>query len=308
MTSGDHPVLCLVGATAVGKTEVAVALARALGGEVICCDALTVYRGLSILTAKPSPPADVPHHLLDVADAWEHYDAARFAADADRLVEEIRGRGREPIVAGGTALYLKAWTKGLGPRVGRDTALRAELEALVAARGPEALVARLAARDAVRAGEIHGNDVRRLVRAIEIAETAGRAPSALRNEWNAPDRVAVRVAGLRRAPEDLARRIDARARSMFREGLAEEVARLDAGPRPPSRELEQAIGLREVREHLAGRLPLEDAVERIARATRRFARRQATFFRQFRDAAWIDVPPDEPPDATARRVLGALQR
>jgi tRNA dimethylallyltransferase len=287
----------------VGKSDVAVALARRLGGEVICCDALTVYRGVSILTAKPAPPADVPHHLLDVADPWEHYDAARFARDADALVAGIRSRGRVPLVAGGTALYLKVWTKGLGPRVGRDPALRARLDALVAERGPGALLERLATLDPLRAAQLHRNDVRRLVRAIEIAETAGVPASALRGEWGAPDRVAVRVVGLRRDPADLARRIEARARAMFREGLAQEVARLDAGPRPPSKELEQAIGLADVRDHLAGRLTLEETVARIAQATRRFAKRQTTFFRQFPAARWLDVPPDEPPSATAARVL-----
>jgi tRNA dimethylallyltransferase len=306
VTPAHPPVPCLVGATATGKSDVAVALARRIRGEVVCCDALTVYRGVSVLTAKPRPPADVPHHLLDVADPSEHYDAARFTRDCDDLVARIRGRGATPIVVGGTALYLKAWTKGLGPRVGRDPALRERLAALAEAQGPEALVARLAASDPARAAQLHRNDVRRLVRAIEIAETTGVPASALRGQWDAPDRIPVRLVGLRRTPEDLARRIEARVRAMFGEGLAEEVAALYAAPRPPSKELEQAIGLADVRAHLAGRLSLEEAVARIAQATRRFARRQATFFRQFTSTRWLDVGSEETPGETAERVRDAL--
>src|SRR5262245_50858137 len=179
-------VSCLVGATGSGKTEAAIALARRIGAEVVCCDAMTVYRGLSILSAKPSPPPDVPHHLLDVVDPGESYSAARFVEDADRLVAEIRGRGRVPLVVGGTALYLKAWTKGLGPKVARDAALRARLEAEADAHGTETLHARLANADPARAAEVHRRDRRRIVRALEIVESTGVKASDLRREWDAP--------------------------------------------------------------------------------------------------------------------------
>lgn len=300
-----RPVPCLVGATASGKSDVGVALARALGGEVVACDAMTVYRGISILTAKPSAPPDVPHHLVDVLDPWETYSAGRFVEDADRCLAEIRARGRVPLIVGGTVLYLQSFLKGMGPRAGRDDALRAELEALAAREGPAALRARLRAVDPARAAELHEHDVRRLVRALEIVATTGRPASDLRGQWTGPDRVEAVVVGLRRAPEDLRRRIEARTEAMFRAGLAEEVAALVSAPRPPSRELAQALGLADVAAHLRGELTEAACRERLVRATWRFSRRQATFLKQV-PATWLDVAPDEPADVTAGRVLARL--
>ncbi len=293
---------CLIGATGVGKTAVGVEVARLLGAEVICCDALTVYRGLSILTAKPSPPPTAPHHLLDVCSPDQTYSAARFLDDADRLVAGIRGRGREALIVGGTALYLKAFAKGIGPRVGRDDALRARLEALAAREGPSALWALLEAQDPVRAHELHRNDTRRLVRALEIVAGSGRPASALRREWSAPDRRPLAIVGLRREPADLEERIRRRAEGMLAEGVAAEVERLAAATPPASRELRQALGLKDVEAYLGGSLSREGCVERLALRTRQFAKRQATFFAHFGAATWLDVAPDEPAARTAARV------
>lgn len=302
MPDPDAPVLCLVGATGTGKSDVAEALGARLRAEMVACDALTVYRRVPLLTATPPPTPGVPQHLVGILEPHESYSAARFSDDADRLVFEIRARGRVPLVVGGTALYLKTWVKGIGPRVGRDPALRAQLHEWAALRGPRALKERLASVDPARAAELHENDVRRLVRAIEIVEGTGRPASTLRQEWNAPDRRPVRIVGLRRAREDLERRITARVASMAERGLLDEVKALDALPHPVSPELSQAIGLPEVREHLAGRLSLEDCLALIARHTRRFSKKQATFFKQFRDATWIDVGADESPEEVAGRI------
>jgi tRNA dimethylallyltransferase len=274
-----------------------------VGAEVIACDALTVYRGVPILTAAPSPPPDVPHHLVGAIDPSETWSAARFVAEADRLVVEVRARGRVPLVVGGTALYLLAWTKGLGAGVPRDPAVRERLEAVAREGGSGALHDLLRRLDPVRAEQVHRNDRRRLVRALEIVEATGRPASSLRREWEGPDRVRVAVAGLLRSPSDLAARIERRVAGMAAAGLLGEVRRLLAGPVSP--ELSQALGLADVREHLEGRLGLEACLERIARATRRFARKQATFFRRF-PVAWVDVAPDEAPEETARRVRAAL--
>jgi tRNA dimethylallyltransferase len=302
-----RPVPCLIGPTGSGKSEVALAVARRIGAEVVSCDALAVYRGLTVLTAKAAAPPDVPHHLVDAVDPSETYSAARFAADADRLVGEIRARGRTPLVVGGTALYLKAWTMGLSPGVGRDARVRERLEALARDRGPEALHERLRALDPERAAALHGRDERRLVRALEIVETTGRPASAFRDRWDAPDRVPTAIVGLRRSREDLARRIDARVRAMAEAGLVAEarafLARADVSP-----EAAQAIGLAEMREHLAARLSLKDALAGIARRTRRFARRQEAFFRRFASAVWVDAAPDAPPDALAAAAVAAYVR
>ena len=294
--------VCLLGTTGVGKSDVAVALARRLGGEVVSCDALAVYRRVPLLTARPDAPSDVPHHLVDFVDPWDSYSASAFARDSDRVVDDIGARGRVAVVVGGTALYYKLWTRGMGPNVGRDAVFRADLEALAAAEGPAALHARLASVDPERAAALHRNDVRRLVRALEIVHATGRKASELRNEWEAPLRRPLVVFGLRRGRDDLDARILARARRMLAQGLVAEVERLDALPTPPSGELAQAIGLADVRAHLRGQIDAATLQERLARATRRFSRRQATFFRQLGEVRWVDLAPDEPPEVTAARL------
>ncbi len=292
---------CLIGSTASGKSEVGLACARATGGEVIACDAFSVYRGLARLSAAPVAPPDVPHHLVGVLAPHERFSAARFLEEADRLVAEVRARGRRPWIVGGTALYLRTWLKGLGPTVPRDEALRARLSGLAREQGPAALHAELVRRDPERAAQVHPHDERRLVRALEIVAATGRPASAARTQWSGPDRVRARVVGLARRADDLDRRIRERTRRLFDEGVLEEVRAFRAAS--PSPEAVQALGFAEVEAVLDGRLSVGEAVEAVARATRRFARRQATFFRSFRDVLWLEVPPDEPPEATAARVL-----
>lgn len=297
-----EPVLCLTGATATGKTDVGIALARARGAEVVCCDALTVYRGVSILTAKPSAPPDVPHRLLDVVAPSESYSAGRFVTDADRAIAGARDRGRDAIVVGGTALYLRVFLKGLGPRLGRDDALRTELEALHATAGPEALWRRLAAADPDRARALHENDVRRVIRAIEIVESTGRLASEQRDQWDGPDRRAAIVVALRRSEDDLLRRIAARTAAMLAAGLVDEIARLAADPRGVSKELRQSIGFDDALERIAGRIDDRELGARITAATRRFTKRQSTFLRGFDSIRWVDAGPEDDATTLAGRV------
>ncbi|MFM8980818.1 MAG: tRNA (adenosine(37)-N6)-dimethylallyltransferase MiaA [Planctomycetia bacterium] len=296
---------CLVGPTACGKSEVALACARATQGEVISCDAFAVYRGLRLLSAAPQAPPDVPHHLVGLLEAAQRTSAAEFVADADRLVAAVLARGRRPWIVGGTALYLRCWLKGMGTAAARDEALRARLAAESATQGPQALHARLAALDPARAAQLHPHDERRIVRALEIIASTGRPASALRQEWDAPDRVRARVVGLRRSPEDLDRRIAARSAQMVAQGVLEEArAFLAAGPSPEAR---KALGLDLLAGVLAGTHTLATAEQGLAQLTRRFARRQMTFFRGFDAIAWLDVPPDEPAATTAARVLRLLE-
>lgn len=294
----------LLGPTASGKSDVALALARRLGAEVICCDAFSVYRGLALLSAAPSAPPDVPHHLVGVRAPHERYDAACFVADADAAIQASGARGRRPLVVGGTALYLRAWLKGLDPQAPRDPALRARLLERAAREGLAALHADLARADPERAAEVHPHDERRLVRALEIVALTGRPASAARSAWRGPDRVAARLVGLRRGWDDLDRRIAERTRRLFAEGVLEEARTfLAAGPSP---EAGKALGLALLAEVLAGRLREAEAEAELARQTRRFARRQMTFFRSFAGVVWLDVAPGEPPERTAERVLEAL--
>lgn len=301
MSLDPDAVPVLLGPTASGKTDVGIRAARATGGEVIACDAFGVYRGLALLAAAPVAPPDVPHHLVGVIAPSERYSAARFVADADAAIADIRARGRRPWIVGGTALYLRSWLKGLEAAAPRDEALRAALTERARREGPESLHAELARQDPARATEVHPKDERRLVRALEIIAATGRPASAVRTSWKGPDRARARLTGLRRGWPDLDRRIVARTAALFESGVLEEArAFLAADPSPEAR---KALGLADLAEVLAGRLSVSDARARLEQSTRRFARRQMTFFRSFADVTWLDVAPDELPETTTQRVL-----
>ncbi len=300
---------CLLGPTASGKSEVAEVLARRTAGEIIACDAFTIYRGMAILTAAPKTGGDVPHHLIAELEPSEAWSAAAFVAACDARIDDIRRRGRVPWVVGGTALYLRAWLKGFGARVPRDESYRRELRAIARARGRAALHDELARVDPPRAAELHPNDLRRVVRALEIVRATGRPASAQREEWSGPDRRPAVLYGLRRETDDLDGRIGRRTDRMFQAGVVEEVRALLA--RPPSAEAGKVLGLSTIAAHLGGELDEAAAREEIARRTRRFARKQRTFFRSFPGVRWVDVPADESAERTAERVLdsyGATSR
>lgn len=299
----DVPVPCLIGPTGCGKTDVGTWAARRTQGEVICCDAYTVYRGMPILTAAPTPPSDVPHHLLGILNGYDTYDAARFLTDCDHALQQIQARDHTPWIVGGTALYLRCWLKGMGTDVPTDSAFRAELKARVAAEGHEVLHADLRRLDPERASELHPNDLRRVVRALEIVRATGKPASAFRLDWSAADRVAATVVGLRRSWEDLDARIEQRTAQMFAAGIVEEARALLAAEPPLSPQAGKVLGLEELRRLLAGEIDEAEAQERIAQRTRRFARKQMTFFRSFEGLTWIDVAPDEDPSQVAERVL-----
>lgn len=294
-------ILVVAGPTASGKTALAIALARRLGGEIVNADSQQVYRGLDVGTAKPTQAerASVPHHLLDVVEPGEGMDAARFTALADAAIADIAARGRLPIVAGGTGLYLRALLHGVVAAPGRDPALRARLEAEAEALGRPALHARLAAVDPGSAARIRENDLVRIVRALEIA-AGGRRPSELYAEHAfQPDRYVARILALDPPRAELHARIDARVRAMFTDGLLDEARALAAGaggPIPPR----WPIGYAEAAACVAGALPLEEAIRRVQVAHRKYARRQVIWLRKERGVEWIPPPFDAA--ALARRV------
>jgi tRNA dimethylallyltransferase len=198
-----------------------------------------------------------------------------------------------------------AFVKGLGAGVGRDAGLRARLEAEANEAGPAALHARLARADPARAAALHANDVRRVVRALEIVERTGMAASERRREWDSPDRVPTAIVGLARSEGDLAARIRARARRMLEGGALEEAAALRTAGSAPSKEVLQALGVRDLWACLDGRLTRDEAAERLARATLRFAKRQRTFLRKFA-VTWVEADEAEPAASVADRVVAAL--
>ena len=298
-------ILCIAGPTASGKTSLAIELARRLGGEVVSADSQQVYRGLDAGTAKPTAAerAAVPHHLLDVADPGEGMDAARWAALADAAIGGIAARGRLPIVAGGTGLYLRALLHGVADAPGRDPVLRARLEEEAARDGRPALHRRLAEVDPAAAARIGPNDLVRIVRALEIAAGGRTQSEVFAAHGFAPARYRFRLLALDPPRADLHARIDARVPLLFERGLLDETSALLArcGGRLPHK---LPIGYAEAAEVLAGRLDRAEAVHRVRVAHRRYARRQVIWLRREPDVEWIS--PDVDAGALAADVAAWL--
>ncbi|MFN0067973.1 MAG: tRNA (adenosine(37)-N6)-dimethylallyltransferase MiaA [Limisphaerales bacterium] len=292
----------LAGPTAGGKSAVALELARRLGGEIVSVDSMQVYRGLDVGTAKPAAAelAEVPHHLLDVCDLGEAFDVARFVRLARAAADDIRRRRATPIFCGGTGLYFRAVREGLDDSPSADARLRAELESKPLA----ALVAELEALDPAGAAALDRHNPRRVVRALEILRLTGRPlADARRGRAARGELPPLRV--LRREPADLRGRIERRVDAMFAGGLVGETRRLlDAGL-AASPTAGQALGYRQVIEHLTGARNLLATVALVKTRTWQFARRQMTWFRGRPDVAWMEVPAGEPPGDTAARLLAA---
>ena len=277
------PVYAVVGPTATGKSAYAVSLARELGGEVISGDSMQIYRGMDIGTAKASAEEQqgVPHHLLDVADMTEPFSAGRFVELAGEKIREIHSRGKTPILCGGTGLYLELLLTGKQlTDTTADEALREELLAFAAERGNEALHARLAELDPVSAEKIHPNNVKRVVRALEIAMTAGITKSeADRMSLQGDNPFAPTIIRLTYA--DRARlydKINLRVRRMFEMGLEQEVRTLCEQGLRDTPTASQAIGYKEFYPYFDGEITIEQVEEDICRNTRRYAKRQETWF------------------------------
>jgi tRNA dimethylallyltransferase len=281
----------LTGATAVGKTKVGLALARQLGAEIISLDSMAIYRGMDIGTAKPTleEQAMVPHHLIDVVDPTEDYSIDRYLEAAHAKVKEIAARGREVLFVGGTPLYLKALLRGLSSGPPANWELRAEIEAEVAEVGSQALHERLEQLDPIAASQIHPNDTRRLIRAVEVFRITGQPISHSQLHFE-EERAAeeCRVFVLQRPREQQHERINARVDAMFERGLVAEVEGLIADGKELGRTANQAVGYQEVIAYLEGG-DLEEATDKIKARTRRFAKRQGTWFRSLSECQFVEV-------------------
>lgn len=291
MTAVDEPLLVLAGPTAAGKTHFALLLAERHGFEIISADSRQVYRGLDIGTAKPAPEeqARVRHHVIDVCDPQDLYDAARFVADAEAAIVSVRARGRRPLVAGGTGMYIRSLTEGLFEGGGRDAGVRARLTAEASAVGAPALHRRLTERDPEAAARIQPNDAVRIVRALEVIEVTGRTLSELhrRSRRDGP-RHPRRLAVIDPGRDELHRRIAERTAAMFAAGLIDEVRALLARGVERDAPGMRAIGYPQAIAVLDGALTPAEAAAQIAHETRRYAKRQRTWFRSEHGAAWID--------------------
>ncbi|HXH21558.1 MAG TPA: tRNA (adenosine(37)-N6)-dimethylallyltransferase MiaA [Dehalococcoidia bacterium] len=286
-----RPLVAIVGQTATGKTEAAVAVALAAGGEVVGADAFQVYRGMDIGTAKPSPAQRrlVPHHLVDVLEPDEELSLARYLDLARAALEDIWARHKVPIVCGGSGQYVWALLEGWEvPRVAPDRELREALERFAAEHGAEALHARLAQADPDAAARIDYRNVRRVVRALEVIERDGRPLSACRARH--PVDAEVLVLGLRCPRADLHARIDRRVEEMYAAGLVQEVERLRAAGYGEARPVRSGIGYREAGLYLDGVISLEEAIARTKIATHRLARNQAAWFKESDPRIhWLDA-------------------
>jgi tRNA dimethylallyltransferase len=296
------PVLAVVGPTAAGKTELALAVAERLGAEVVSADAMLVYRGMDIGTAKPTPEdrARVPHHLVDLVDPGEEFSVARFQPLARSAIAEVVGRGRLPLLVGGSGLYFHAVVDDfVFPPT--DPAVRSRLEAEAAHTGLPELYARLAAADPAAAARIQPGNLRRTVRALEVMELTGRPFSSFRAAMDDPvSRYDLTVVGLDPGPELLRARVAERVEAMARAGLVDEVRRL--AERPLSRTARQALGYRELLDAMEQGSPVADALEAVVRRTRAYARRQLAWFRRDPRVRWSTLPPGP------ERIGWALER
>lgn len=275
----EAPVVCVVGPTASGKTALAIALAEAFGGEIVGADSVQVYRRFDKASGKPSPVerARVPHHLLDVADPLEPFDAARFVATADRAIADIRARGRVPVICGGTFLWVKALVSGLSEAPPGDESVRARHRVIVESEGREALHARLRGVDPIMAERLHPNDVLRVGRALEVFEMSGRRLSDLQAAHGFREaRYDTLYVTPARHMEELTERIRVRVRGFLDDGLIEEVKLLLAEGLRGARAM-GSVGYKETVAHVDGTLPLAELHETIVRASRVFARRQRTW-------------------------------
>ncbi len=309
----------LVGPTACGKSAVALALAENIGGEIISVDSMQVYRGLNIGTAKPSAGerARVPHHLIDVVELTEPFDAARFVELARRDEADIRMRGNTPIFCGGTGLYFKAYLEGLGSAPPSDAKLRAELEAIPL----DQLLRELSQYDPVTYERIDRQNPRRVIRALEVIRLTGKPFSEQRAEWQ-PSRssrgdeaptdtdqslltsAATKIFGLVRSNEDLHGRINARVDEMFARGLVEETRALLNRGLEQNKTAMQAIGYRQVVEHLRGERSVAETIELVKSKTRQFAKRQMTWFRRQLSVQWIPVETPDDVHSLAEQIVG----
>jgi tRNA dimethylallyltransferase len=298
----------LAGPTACGKSAAGCELAEILNAEIIALDSMSLYRGMDVGTAKPDVTmrARVPHHLIDILDPHEEFSLADYVRAAEAAARAITSRGRVPLFVGGTGLYLRGVLRGVfqGPPADRD--LRGELEALAEREGIGAVHARLRQVDPTLATRLHPQDLRRVIRGIEVFELTGIPLSVQQRQQ--PIRVDERprhVFWLHPPRMWLHARIDRRVEDMFRAGLVAEVERLRARERPPGKTAGQALGYKEVLDHLEGRLTLADALELIQTRTRQFAKRQHTWFRNLVECTAINISGTESPRDIAEHVIRA---
>jgi len=300
----SDPVIYITGATASGKSALAMRLANRLGGEIISVDSMQVYCGLNIGTAKPSAQEqnEIQHHLIDVAQLSEAFDAAQFVSLAQQALKIIWKRGRVPIFCGGTGLYFRALIEGLGESPPSDESLRDEL-ALIPI---ESLVAELQIKDPEAAKQVDLKNPRRVLRAIEVIRLTGRPYSEQRIGWNNVDKAPQNLFCISREVDVLNQRIHKRVDEMFNQGLVEETQTLIKKGLRNNRNACQALGYRQVLDLLDGKLDLENVVHQVKTKTRQFAKRQRSWFRNQMKCKFLEWPDEENLNSFSEQLLAKI--
>ena len=284
-------IICIAGPTASGKTALAATLAKELNGEVVSCDSMQVYRRMDIGTAKPTleEMQGIPHHMIDVAEPWEDFSVSRYCEMAAPIVDDILSRGKTAVIAGGTGLYMDALIRGNTFAPFPATGVRERLEAQADADGMEAMLSHLRAVDPDAAQRLHLSDRKRILRALEVyLETGETITEHNRKTQAVPPRYSPLWLGLDFTErEELYRRIDLRVGLMLQQGLVEEIRGLLAEGIPEKATAMQAIGYKEFVDALDGRCTIEEAADQVRQSSRRYAKRQLTWFRRNKAIHWL---------------------
>ncbi len=303
--ASGYPLVVLCGPTAAGKTALALELAEHFPFEAISADSRQVYRGMDIGTAKPTVAERqrLHHHLVDVVDPDHPFSAADFVRLARPVVAGLAATGKRSLLVGGTGLYIRTLTEGLVDAPPADAALREELRKIEAEEGGGALYRRLCARDPEAAARIHPRNLVRIIRALEVLELSGRRISEMQRAHAFGERrFRLLKFGVMPGREELMRRIDLRAEQMLADGLLEEVRGLLARGFCAQSKAMRTIGYREMTQHLCGELSLDEALARLKTETRRYAKRQITWFRADPSIIWVDS------SAESARILASIER
>lgn len=310
VTYGQNPIYSIAGPTASGKTVLGVELALRIGGEVVNCDSVQIYKGIQIATAKPGEEEKrcVPHHLIDYVDPNVNYTAADWARDAAAKIVEIEARGRIPIFVGGTGFYLRTLRKPLFDSPSTDPEIRSRFRAIYREHGAEHLYAMLTAVDPALAAKLEVKDHVRVIRGLEVFHQTGRRLSEVQSQRIEPPEFAARIRLFVLSPprEELYKKINERTELHFANGLVEEVKRLRAAGVKDDTNALGAHAYRRVCEYLRGERSLDSAIEQSKQDVRNYAKRQLTWFRREPDAGWIEGFGDD--ETVTEPLLSALGR
>ncbi len=292
----------LVGPTCVGKSSLAIQLANDINAEIVSCDSMQVYRGMDIGTAKPSKEEQrkIPHHMIDCVDISQEYNVSLYTKETNLVINEIQSKNKTALVVGGTGLYVKALVDGLFEGFSGDEKVRDELNKRAEGKGIEILYEELKKNDPTGVLKIKPKDKKRIIRALEVFYVTGKPISFFQTQWSKKKDVC--IIGLNRNREDLYKRINLRVEDMFKNGLVEEVKGLMRGGLANNKTARQALGYKEVIRFLEGDISLDETKELVKMMTRRFAKRQLTWFKKDDRVKWIVIEKDENVDSVLKNI------